>query len=269
MRPSRIKTKLAQNKPVLVTSISLSDPLLFELASLMGYDGIWLDMEHHAHSLEAAGNYIRAARVGASDVIARPAKGELMRMARMLEVGAKGIMYPRCDDAAEAAEVVRWAKFAPLGERGIDTAGADAPYCSMPPAEYIAAANRETFVIIQLEHAAAIEQVEAIAAVPGIDILMLGPADFSVLGGFPGAFDDPRLRDAMRRIATAARNAGIHWGTTCGTLQQIAETLELGARLICHGADILAIKRNLEQIRDDCQKLGFTFDDPAAKRVEM
>lgn len=269
MRPSRIKAKLAQNKPVLVTSIHFSDPSVFELASLMGFDGIWLDMEHHAHSLEAAGNYIRAARVGASDVIARPAKGEFMRMARMLEAGAKGIMYPRCDDAAEAAQVVRWAKFAPLGERGIDAAGPDAPYCSMPAADYIAAANRETFVIIQLEQAAAIDQVEAIAAVPGVDILMLGPADFSVLGGFPGEFGDPRILDAKRRIAAAARSAGIHWGTTCGTLQQIEETLELGARFICHGADILAVKRGLEQIRGDCQKLGFTFDDPLAKRVEL
>jgi 4-hydroxy-2-oxoheptanedioate aldolase len=235
----------------------------------MGFDGIWIDMEHHAHSVEAAGNYIRAARVGASDVITRPAKGEFMRMARMLEAGAKGIMYPRCDDAAEAAEVVRWAKFAPLGQRGIDTAGPDAPYCSMPPADYIAAANRETFVIIQLEHAAAIEQVEAIAAVPGVDVLMLGPADFSVLSGFPGKFDDPRVSDAKYRIAAAARNAGIHWGTTCGTTRQIQETLELGARFICHGADIVTLKRGLEQTRDECKKLGFTFDDPAGKRVDL
>src|SRR5690554_4006325 len=101
MRPSRIKTKLASDLPVLVTSISLSDPSLFELASLMGFDGIWLDLEHHAHSVNAASNYIRAARVGVSDVIVRPAKAEYMRMARLLEAGAKGIMYPRCDNEEE------------------------------------------------------------------------------------------------------------------------------------------------------------------------
>lgn len=267
MRISRIKAKLARNKPVLVTSISFTDPSIFELASLMGFDGIWLDMEHHAHSMEAASNYIRAARVGASDVIARPAKGEFMRLARMLEAGAKGIMYPRCDDDAEAAEVVRWSKFAPLGERGIDSAGPDAPYCSMPLAEYIVAANRETFVVIQLEHAAALEHVEAIAAVPGVDVLMLGPADFSVLEGFPGELDHSSVCDAKRKIAAAARSAGIHWGTTCGTTQQIEEAIELGARFICHGADILAVKRGLEQIRDECLKLGFTFDDPIDNRV--
>jgi 4-hydroxy-2-oxoheptanedioate aldolase len=267
MRPSRIKAKLARNQPVLVTSIHFSDPSIFELASLMGFDGIWLDMEHHAHTLEAANSFIRAARVGASDVITRPAKGEFMRMARMLEAGAKGIMYPRCETAAEAKEVVRWAKFAPLGERGIDTANPDAPYCSMPLLEYIEAANRETFIVIQLEQASAVNDVEAIAATPGVDILMLGPADFSVLSGIPGQFEHPLIRDAKKNIAAAARGAGIHWGTTCGSVQQIEESLELGARFICHGADILAVKRGFEQIRDDCGRLGFTFDDPTENRV--
>jgi 4-hydroxy-2-oxoheptanedioate aldolase len=172
MRPSRIKAKLARQQPVLVTTVHYSDPSIFELVSLMGFDGIWLDMEHHAHSLEAANDYIRAARVGASDVITRPAKGEFMRMGRMLEAGAKGIMYPRCESATEAAEVVRWSKFAPLGERGVDTANPDAPYCSMPLPQYIEEANRETFIVIQLEQPSAVDQVEAIAAIPGVDILL-------------------------------------------------------------------------------------------------
>jgi 4-hydroxy-2-oxoheptanedioate aldolase len=192
-----------------------------------------------------------------------------MRMARMLEAGAKGIMYPRCEDAAEAREVVRWSKFAPLGERGVDAANSDAPFCSMPLHEYIEAANRETFIVVQLEDARAVDQVESIAAVPGIDVLMLGPADFSVLEGFPGQFDHSVLHDAKQRIAAASRNAGIHWGTTCPTLRHIRESLELGATFICHGGDILAIKNGLEQIRNDCLKLGFTFDDPTSKRVAL
>ena len=225
MRPSRIKAKLAQKLPVLITGVSFSDPSVFELVSLMGFDGIWLDLEHHAHSVEAANGYIRAARVGVSDVIARPAKGEFMRMARLLEAGAKGIMYPRCDNAEEAAEVVRWSKFAPAGERGVDTGNPDAPYCKMPLDEYVAIANRETFIIVQLEQPAAIDRVESIATVPGVDILMLGPADFSVLSGIPGQFDHALVRDAKKKIAAAATNAGIHWGTTCSSPKQVQDTL--------------------------------------------
>ena len=73
----------------------------------MGFDGIWLDLEHHAHSVETANQLMRAARVGGADIVARPAKGEFMRMGRLLEAGAQAIMYPRCDDPEEAAEVVR------------------------------------------------------------------------------------------------------------------------------------------------------------------
>jgi 4-hydroxy-2-oxoheptanedioate aldolase len=269
MLPSRIKAKLARDKPVLVTTISLSDPLLFEMASMMGFDGIWLDLEHHSHSVESANTYIRAARVGVSDVIARPAKGEFMRLARLLEAGARGIMYPRCDDAKEAAEVVRWSKFAPLGERGMDGGNPDQPYCSMPASEYIAAANRETFIVVQIEQETALEQVEEIAKVPGIDVLMLGPADFTVLSGIPGQIDSEKVRNAKVRIAAAARAAGIHWGTTCPNLRHIEENLAMGARFLCHDADILMVKRGLEQIRQDCQPLGFTFDAPAESRVKL
>ena len=260
MRSSRVKAKLANDEPVLVTTLHLSDPSLFEMTSLMGFDAIWIDMEHHCHSVETAAGMMRAARVGTSDIIARPAKGEFMRMARMLEIGAHGIMYPRCDHAEEAAEVVRWSKFAPVGERGIDGAGADAPYCFMPIADYIEEANRQTFVIIQLEQAHAIDAAESIAAVEGVDILMIGPGDLSVLSGVPGQFDHPLVRDAIERVADAARGAGKHWGTTCRGPEDAARLLDMGARFICLGADILMVKEGMEKIQRDCAPLGFTFD---------
>src|SRR5262245_15575203 len=144
MRPSKIQAKLRRNEPVLIVGISFTDQTLYELTSLMGFDGIWMDMEHHAHSVETAANLIRAARAGGTtEVMVRPAKGEFMRLGRLLEAGARGIMYPRCDDAEEARQVVAAAKFAPLGKRGFDSGNADNPYCSVPLAEYIKQANDE------------------------------------------------------------------------------------------------------------------------------
>src|SRR3954470_12076876 len=102
MRPSRVKAKLRRGEPVLLTTLHLTDPSLYELTSLLGFDGIWMDLEHHGYSLETALTLMRAARVGAADILARPAKGEFMRLSRFLEAGAQGIMYPRCEDAAEA-----------------------------------------------------------------------------------------------------------------------------------------------------------------------
>ena len=264
MRSSRVKAKLRRNEPALVTALHFADPSLYEMTSLMGFDAIWIDLEHHQFSVETAANLMRAARVGASDIIARPGKGEFMRMCRLLEIGAQGIMYPRCESVAEAQEVVRWAKFAPQGERGVDAANADADYCFTPIEHYLRTANAETFLIIQIESPQALEQAEAMARVPGVDVLMLGQGDFSVLSGVPYQFDHPQVRGALARVAAAAKAAGIHWGTTSGTPEHTRGLLEMGARFIGHGADIALVKRGLEQIQAAYAPLGFTFDNRVA-----
>ncbi len=261
MRPSRIKAKLNRGEPVLVTTLHLTDPSLFELTSLMGFDGIWMDMEHHTYSLETAAGLMRAARVGSTDIIARPAKGEFMRMQRMLEAGAHGIMYPRCDDAREAAEAASWARFAPQGRRGCDAGNPDVPYLSMPIDQYVAEANRQTFLIVQIESPEALEKVDEIAAVDGVDLLLLGPGDYSILSGCPGQMNDERTRRAKLKVAEAARRAGKNWGCPVGSPEQARELMEMGARLICYHADIVMVKCGLEQIQRDMGPLGFTFEN--------
>ena len=261
MRTSIIKRKLKDGKPALLTQLHLTDASIFEMVSVMGFDGIWMDLEHHSYSLETAGNFIRATRVGSADILARTAKGEFMRMGRLLETGAQGIMYPRCSDASEAEEVVRWAKFAPLGERGFDGAGADAFYTGIPMDEYVRDANEETFLVIQLEDPNAIEQAEAIAAVEGVDVIMLGPADFSVLSGIPGQFDHPSIEKSLNKIAQAAANTGKYWASTAADANSAKGLLQRGAGMILHNADICMVKKGLEIMRDDFSKLGFQFQD--------
>jgi 4-hydroxy-2-oxoheptanedioate aldolase len=270
VRLSRIKAKLRRDEPALVTTLHYIDPTLYEMTSLMGFDGIWMDLEHHHYGVETAANLMRAARVGTSDIVARPAKGEFMRMARLLEAGAQGIMYPRCESAKEAAEVVRWAKFAPLGKRGVDGANADSPYCFAPMKQYLKKANEETLVIIQIESPRALKEVEAIARVSGVDVLMFGPGDFSVLAGVPCEFDHSLLVKARQRIAKAAKKAGIHWGTVSPNPDHTRKLLEMEARFICHGADIVIMKRALEQMQLEYAPLGFTFENRlAAMAAEM
>jgi len=267
MRTSRIKQKLNQNEPVLITQLHLLDPSIFELTSLMGFDGIWMDMEHHTYSVETATQLMRAARVGTSDILARPANGEFMRIGRMLEAGAQGIMYPRCSDATEAAEVVKWSKFAPLGKRGFDGGNPDMPYCTMPVSDYIQQANENSFITIQLEEQSAVDQAEAIAATPGVDALMLGPADFSILEGFAGQFDHPKIQSAIDSISTAARNQGKHWGMPTFNTEHAQQLMDQGARLLFHMADIIFIKNGLEQMQEQFSRIGFTFDNQINKQI--
>lgn len=270
MKPSRVLAKVRAGEPALGIALHLTDPSLFELAGLMGFDAIWMDMEHHFYSLEVAANSMRAARVGGADVVARPAKGEFMRMARMLEAGASGIMYPRCDSADEAREVVKWAKFAPLGKRGFDGAGPDVPYLMTPMRKYIQEANEQTFVLIQVEEPHAVERAEEILAVPGVDMLMLGPADFSVLTGIPGEFQHPTVVAAIERIARAAKNTGKHWAATCGGVEVARRMIEMGARLVFHGCDIVFVKKGLDALQADFgRELGMRFTRSAALQADQ
>lgn len=260
MRSSRIKQKITHGQPALITTLHFMDASLYEMTSLMGFDGIWIDLEHHSHSLETAAQMMRAARVGTSDIVARPAKGEFMRLARVLEIGASAIMYPQCDNADEASQLVRAAKFPPEGRRGCDWGGADTPYMMMPMEEYLRKANEETLLIAQIESPEALENVEAIAQVPGIDILFLGPGDYSIRLGIPGQSQHPEIRAAEDRIARAASHAGIHWGLPVGSPEQAQDAIDRGARFICHQADLNLMKHALESIQNHFSPLGFTFD---------
>src|SRR5688572_9412873 len=128
MIPSRVIAKWSSGQPASCLAVHLTDPSVCELISLMEFDCIWIDLEHDATSEQTAGHMIRAARAGGAGaggaasggayVMVRPARGEFARAARMFELGAKGIMYPRCESAEEARELVRWTKFARIGERG-------------------------------------------------------------------------------------------------------------------------------------------------------
>lgn len=262
MRTSRVLEKIRRGEPSLGVSLHFTDPSVFEMAGLMGFDAVWMDMEHHFYSLETAAQAMRAARVGGMDVVARPAKGEFSRISRMLEAGATGIMYPRCDSAEEAAEVVRWMKFAPLGRRGLDGSNPDVPYLMAPMVDYIREANEQTFLIIQLEDSDAVAQAEAIAAVPGVDMLMLGPADFSVLSGIPFEFDHSSVVAASKHVARAAKSAGKHWASTSGSIEQARQMFDRGAALVFHGCDIVFVKNGLDQVREAFRKeLGLSSDD--------
>jgi 4-hydroxy-2-oxoheptanedioate aldolase len=260
MRASKVKAKLKRNEPVLLTTLHFTDPSVWELTSLNGFDGIWLDLEHHGTSVETAMTLMRAARVGGADVMVRPAKGEFMRLGRLLEAGAQGIMYPRCADGAEAREVVMWSKFAPQGRRGFDGGNPDMPYCSMPVADYVRAANEETFIVVQLEDRGAVTEAHGIAEVEGIDVLFFGPADFTVLSGVPGQFEHPVVWEAIQTIADAAQRAGKHWGMPAWSAEHARRLLELGARFLCHSADLVLVKDGQHEIQRRFAPLGFTFD---------
>jgi 4-hydroxy-2-oxoheptanedioate aldolase len=264
MKKSIVKTLWAESKPACCTLIKIADPRVVEIAAKSGFDCLWMDLEHHCWSVETAENMIRAARLLGCDVMARPAKGEVMRMGRLLEAGATGILYPRVETVEEAKECVRWAKFAPLGERGFDGGNADSPYGGLDMASYIKAANKETFILAQIESPTAVPNARAIAEVEGIDGLFFGPGDFSVLAGVPGQFDSDVVQSAIRQVAAAAQAAGKQFGTLAFGQEYARRMLELGATFVSMNCDILMIIDGMKGLCAQYQKLGFPM--PQVKR---
>jgi len=261
MRLSRVKRRWAEGKPVLATVAHFTDPSSAELIGLMGIDCLWIDLEHQPMTLSEAATIMRAARVADMDVMARPAKGEFMRTARLLEAGATLIMYPRCESAEEARELVRCTKFPPLGERGFFSASPDNPYCMTNMGDYLRQANEETILIAQIESPAAVEQSKQIASVDGIDLLFFGPGDFTLAAGIPGNFQSPLVRDAIAETCRNAIAAGKRFGTLVGSVEQAKDEVALGASLVCYGGDLHFVREALANIKREFGAIGFDFDN--------
>jgi 4-hydroxy-2-oxoheptanedioate aldolase len=226
----------------------------------MGFDCLWIDLEHQPLGIAEAAGMMRAARVGDMDVMARPAKGEFMRMARLLEAGASLIMYPRCESAEEARELVRWAKFPPLGERGFFSASPDNPYSTMPVKAYVEQANEQTILIAQIESPNAVKHARAIAEVDGIDMLFFGPGDFSVISGVPGEFRSSVVQEALKETCRQALAAGKRFGTIVTDPDYTKSMLEIGATLLCYGGDLHFVRQALVDVRTRFGPLGFEFE---------
>lgn len=259
MRPSRVKQRWAENQPVLATVAHFTDPQSAELIGLMGIECLWIDLEHQPISMGDLEKLTRAARVSDMDVMARPAKGEFSRLARLIEAGASVIMYPRCESVEEAREIVRHAKFPPLGERGFFSASPDNPYCLTPMEDYIREANEQTVLLAQVESPNAVRQARAMAEVEGIDMLFFGPADFSLAAGVPGKYDDEIVKRAMADTATAAQAAGKRFGTLITNLDQAQRALDLGASMITYGGDLHFVREALFAVREKFGDLGIPF----------
>jgi 4-hydroxy-2-oxoheptanedioate aldolase len=225
----------------------------------MGFDCLWIDLEHQPLGMAEASNMMRAARVGDMDVMARPAKGEFMRMARLLEAGASLIMYPRCDSADEARELVRCGKFPPLGERGLYSASPDNPYSTMPLKDYVRQANEQTILIAQIESPNAVKNARAIAEVEGIDMLFFGPADYSMMAGVAGEFELPVVQDALRETCRVALAAGKRFGTTVSGVEYAKSILDIGGTLLCYSGDLHFVRQALIDVKTQFGLLGFEF----------
>lgn len=236
-RKNRIIEMLRRDELVTSMKINCTDSIPVEIAAMCGYDCIWLDMEHCAADYNEIGKQILAAKAHGAEVIVRTPRGAYSNVTRPLELDASGIMVPHVMGYEDAKQVVYYTKFHPIGRRPIDGGNADGKYGLMDYAEYIRYSNEEKLTIIQIEDVEALEDLEQIAALPGIDMLFFGPADFSQSIGLPTDIGNERTMAAKRRVAEVARAHGKFAGTV-GSPANVKELFDMGYRFINLGADV-------------------------------
>jgi 4-hydroxy-2-oxoheptanedioate aldolase len=242
-----LKALLASDRPARVFGLGqLCHPKLVEIVALRGgFDAVWFDQEHVGLTLPQIEEAARAARAAGIASFVRLAPTDYATVMRPLEAGAGGIMAAMIRSAAQAEEVLTWAKFHPRGLRGVNGTGVDGGYGSLGLRDYFDRANRETVVGLQIECAEAVEEVEKIAAIPDLDFLFVGPADLSQSLGVPGEWLHPKLVAAVERVARAARDHRVPWGILPLSPEHARQSVALGCRILSLGLDSWAFARGV------------------------
>lgn len=213
------------------------DPIVVEAVSAVGHTCEWIDMEFSHAVLTGLSNMILATRSVDMEVFVRIPHGPYNLIAKPLELGAAGLIWPHCQNVEDARALVRMAKFRPEGMRGMG-GGRDSEWGTLDRSAYIEAANENVLLGVMIEDAEAVEECEAIASVPGIDLLILGSGDLSQSYGVhrdPGhVFTKPKVANAFDRVSEACRVNGKTMGTPVEPGGSMRWAIEHGARwLIC------------------------------------
>jgi 4-hydroxy-2-oxoheptanedioate aldolase len=255
MRPSRVLRRLRAGEVASSFKLNLIDARSAEIAAMHGFDCIWVDMEHTPNDLAVVEHQVYAAKAYDTDVVVRICRRGYNDYILPLEMDAAGIMVPHCMGAADARDVVRMARFHPQGRRAMDSGNADAKYCNIPTAEYAVQANRERFIILQIEDPEPLDELDEIAATEGIDMLFFGANDFSHSIGVPGQIGHPRVVEARKMVAEACARHG-KWGAIPAMPGTIDEYLALGYRFISMGADVAGLSQYCASLHAEFAKRG-------------
>ena len=258
MRESRVLRKMRAGEVAVAVKLNLSDARNAELAAMCGVDCIWIDMEHVPNNWDAIENAVRAAKIYDCDTLTRVAKGGYNDLIRPLEADSTGIMVPHLMSLEEARKIVYFTKFHPIGRRPIDGGNADGKFCLVNENDYIRQANEQRFVVVQIEDPEPLAELEEICALPGLDMIFFGPADFSQGAGIPNQFAHPLIDETRRRIAECARRHGKFAGTVGGA-GNFDRLVEMGYNFISVGADVIFLQEGYKQCAALCGKRAKEF----------
>lgn len=232
----RFRKRLHDGELLVGAMMALASSDVAEILVEAGFDWLFIDWEHAAYSVRDIQTILQGAGKDTPGLVRLPAGDEIL-IKRALDTGAAGIIAPMINTADHARDIVRFSRYAPIGTRGVGLARAHRYGLAFQ--EYMQTANDDVVVVVMAEHADAVENIEAIAAVPGIDAVFVGPYDLSASLGVTGQVDHIDVVQAIDHVTKTCRKANIPLGIFGISPDGVRPYIEKGYTLIVSGADIL------------------------------
>jgi 2-keto-3-deoxy-L-rhamnonate aldolase RhmA len=238
------RQRLKDRETLIGTIVSLASPEVAEVLSAAGFDWLFLDAEHNP--LDALTIQRILIGAGSTPCLVRLARGDEVSIKKALDAGATGIIAPLINSAEQATEVVRHAKYAPQGTRGVGAGRAHGYGLAFQ--DYLSRANVETVVVVQAEHIDAVNNIEAIVQVPGLDGILIGPYDLSASLGRIGEVTHPDVVAAIDRVTQVCRAANMPLGIFGMTADAVRPYLERGYTLLAVSIDTVLLGTAARQL---------------------
>jgi len=230
------RTQVRQRDTLIGPLLTLGSPEVAEVFTILGYDWMWIDLEHTPLNLERAQILIQAI-AGRAGTIVRVPWNDPVHIKRALDLGCDGVMVPQIRTADEARQAVAASKYPPAGIRSVGIARAQQYGLTLQ--EYVLGANERVAVVLQIEHIDAVPSIDEILEVPEVDAIIIGPYDLSASMGMPGQISHPDVVAVMESLAAACNKHKIAWGAFSPSVATAKAHLSRGASLIALGTDTI------------------------------
>jgi 2-keto-3-deoxy-L-rhamnonate aldolase RhmA len=254
MRWSGLRKKVLAGECVYGTMIRIArDPGAPAIYAGAGYDFVFIDMEHGSYSMETVADMIRGAKsVGIGTVIRVP-RLETFFISRVLDAGAEGIMVPMTSTREDAETIARFSKYTPIGQRGFGSSSGMTDFTPLKATDFMKEANDHTLIVAQIETREAIENIDAILSVEGIDVGVIGPNDLSISLGIADQMNSEMLNQAIGKVVETAKKRGKASGIHIGSVEAIKKWRAKGMTVLACNTDIgfqyAAAKSTLEDMK--------------------
>ena len=252
-----VKEKLARGEVVASMAVRIVPGVeIVRIAKSAGFDMLYVDLEHSAFSMRTTSQLSIMGLEAGIPVFVRVPAYTADYVSRVMDGGALGVIAPGVRSAEEARQVVDAVKYPPVGSRGLGPGLPLLQYRAFPPEQALPAMNDATMVIVQFESGAALEAMEEIIAVPGVDLILIGTNDMLADMGLAGQYDHPKVEDAYQRTIACCRKHGKHVGVGgFGSRPDLVEKyVKMGGRFVSTGTDLAFLiaecGKRVKQVRD-------------------